>query len=53
MVPLYLQEAMARRRRSASSAENPAATIAIFIACSWNSGTPNVLPSTDSSALLG
>jgi hypothetical protein len=28
----------------------PAATMAIFIACSWNSGTPLVLPSTSRSS---
>jgi hypothetical protein len=31
----------------------PAATMAIFIACSWNSGTPSVLPSTAASSFLG
>ena len=37
---------MARRRPLASSGVNFAATMASFIACSWNSGTPMVLPST-------
>ncbi len=37
---------MARRRRLASASENFAATMARLIACSWNSGTPSVLPST-------
>ena len=31
---------MARRSRSASAGVNLAATIAMRIACSWNSGTP-------------
>ena len=44
MVPTRLKVAMARRSRSASAGVNPAATIAIRIACSWNSGTPSVLP---------
>ena len=46
MSPLRLKVAIARRSRSASSGVKPAPTIAIFIACSWNSGTPRVLPST-------
>ncbi len=29
---------------------NPAATMAICMACSWNNGTPSVLPSTSSSS---
>jgi hypothetical protein len=32
---------------------NPAATIASCIACSWNSGTPSVRPSTSRTASLG
>ena len=31
---------------SASAGEKPAATMAMRIACSWNSGTPRVLAST-------
>ena len=38
--------AIERRRPSASLGVKPAATMAIFIACSWNRGTPRVLPST-------
>ena len=34
---------MARRNLSASAGSNPAATMAMRIACSWNSGTPSVL----------
>ena len=37
---------MERRSASASAGVNPAASMAIFIACSWKSGTPRVLPST-------
>ena len=44
---------MARRSWSASAGVKPAATMAIFIACSWNSGTPSVLPSTSSSSARG
>ena len=55
--PDSLKVAMARRSWSASSGVKPAATIASRIACSWNSGTPRVLPSTRSSssgrAMLG
>jgi hypothetical protein len=40
MVPTRRNVAMARRSRSASPGVKPAATMAIFIACSWNSGTP-------------
>ena len=43
MVPTRLKVAMARRSWSASDGVKPAATMAIFIACSWNSGTPSVL----------
>ena len=39
---------MARRSWSASAGVKPAATMAIFIACSWNSGTPRVFSSTSS-----
>ena len=46
MVPTRRKVAMARRSWSASDGVKPAATIAIRIACSWNSGTPSVLPST-------
>ena len=35
-------EPMAWRSRSASAALNPAASIAICMSCSWNSGTPRV-----------
>ena len=43
MVPTRLKVAMARRSLSASAGVKPAATMAICIACSWNSGTPSVL----------
>ena len=43
MVPTRLKVAMARRSRSASPGVKPAATMAMRIACSWNSGTPSVL----------
>ena len=46
MVPTLRNVAMARRKPLASSGVNFAATMASFIACSWNSGTPMVLPST-------
>ena len=46
MVPTRLNVAMARRSRSASSGVNFAATMAIRMACSWNSGTPRVFLST-------
>ena len=45
--------AMARRNPSASEGVKPAATIAIFMACSWNKGTPMVLPSTCSNSFDG
>ena len=51
MVPTWRKVAMARRSLSASSGVKPAATMAICIACSWNSGTPSVLPSTCSQRL--
>ena len=44
---------MERRRPSASAGVKPAATMAIFIACSWNRGTPMVLPSTSRSSSEG
>ena len=44
--PVCLKVAMARRSWSASPAVKPAQTMATCIACSWNSGTPRVLPST-------
>ncbi len=53
MVPVRLKVAMARRSLSASPGVKPPATMAIFIACSWNSGTPRVLPSTASSSFEG
>ncbi len=53
MVPTRRKVAMARRSRSASDGVKPAATMAIFIACSWNSGTPSVLPSTRRSSSEG
>ena len=53
MVPTRLKVAMARRSRSASEGVKPAATMAIFIACSWNSGTPRVFDSTASSSFDG
>ena len=37
---------MARRSAFASSGVNFAASMAMRIACSWNSGTPSVWPST-------
>jgi hypothetical protein len=43
MVPTFLKVAIARRSRSASPGSKPAPTMAIRIACSWNSGTPSVL----------
>ena len=36
---------IAWRSRSASSGVNPAQSMASCIICSWNSGTPSVLPS--------
>jgi hypothetical protein len=48
-----LKVAIARRSRSASSGGNPAPTIAICIACSWNSGTPIVFSRTRRSASDG
>ena len=42
-MPTRRKVAIARRNLSASEGVNPAATMAIFIACSWNSGTPSVL----------
>ena len=53
MVPMRLKVAMARRSLSASAGVKPAATMAIFIACSWNSGTPSVFDSTASSSCDG
>src|SRR5262249_112490 len=53
MVPTRRNVAMARRNLSASDGVNPAATIAIRIACSWNSGTPSALRSTASSSFEG
>ena len=44
---------MARRSWSASPAVKPAPTMAICIACSWNSGTPRVLSSTASQLRRG
>ncbi len=38
-------ELIACRSRSASAGVKPAQSIAICIICSWNSGTPSVLPS--------
>ena len=51
--PVCLKVAMLRRSRSASPAVNPAHSIATRIACSWNSGTPRVLPSTCLSSGFG
>jgi hypothetical protein len=51
--PVSLKVAIDRRSWSASSAVKPAATMASRIACSWNSGTPSVLPSTRSSSSAG
>ena len=48
-----LKVAIERRSWSASIAVNPAHSMATRIACSWNSGTPSVLPSTFSSSGLG
>jgi hypothetical protein len=50
MVPVRLKVAMARRSLSASPGVKPPATMAIFIACSWNRGTPSVFLSTASSS---
>ena len=44
---------MARRSSFASGPENFAATMARRMACSWNSGTPRVLPSTCFSSSAG
>ncbi len=44
---------IARRSSSAWPPENPAATIATFISCSWNSGTPRVRFSTGSRSGCG
>ena len=46
MVPRRRKVAMALRSSFNSPAVNSAATMASFIACSWNSGTPLVRPST-------
>jgi hypothetical protein len=51
--PVNLKVAMARRSWSASPGVNPAHSMATRMACSWNSGTPRVLPSTFSSSGLG
>ena len=40
---------MARRSSSDSAGVNPAASMAICMSCSWNSGTPSVLASDRSS----
>jgi hypothetical protein len=50
MVPTRRNVAMARRSWLASPGVKPAATMAMRMACSWNSGTPSVLPSTRSSS---
>ena len=42
IVPTRRNVAMARLSLSASQGSNFAATMAIRIACSWNSGTPSV-----------
>ena len=42
MVPTRLNVAIARRSRSASPGAKPAPTMAMRMACSWNSGTPSV-----------
>ena len=42
MVPLWRKVAIARRNPLASSEVNFAASMAMRIACSWNSGTPSV-----------
>jgi hypothetical protein len=46
--PVLRKVAMARRSSSAREGEKPAPTMAIFIACSWNSGTPSVFFKTPS-----
>ena len=51
--PVTLKVAMERRSWSASVGVKPAQTMATRIACSWNSGTPSVLPSTSSSSGVG
>ena len=53
MVPTLRKVAMARRSLSASAGVKPAATMAMRIACSWNSGTPRVFASTASSSAEG
>ena len=40
---------IARRSSSASPPENPAATIAMRMSCSWKSGTPSVRSNTGNS----
>ena len=44
MVPRLRNVAIALRSSLTWASENFAATMAIRIACSWNSGTPLVLP---------
>ena len=51
--PVYLKVAIDLRSWSASPGVKPAHSIATRIACSWNSGTPSVLPSTFSSSGFG
>ena len=51
--PVNLKVAMDRRSWSASPGVKPAHWMATCIACSWNSGTPSVLPSTALSSGLG
>ena len=53
IVPTRRKVAMARRSWSASLGVKPAPTIAMFIACSWNSGTPRVFSSTPRNASDG
>src|ERR1700686_4184492 len=42
--PVNLKVAIARRSWSASPGVKPAHSMATHMACSWNSGTPSVLP---------
>ena len=53
MVPRRRKVAMAFLSSLTSASENFAATSAMRIACSWNSGTPLVLPRMFSSSFLG
>ena len=51
--PVCLNVAIDLRSMSASPGVKPAQLIATCMACSWNKGTPKVLPSTLSSSGFG